>query len=240
MAFNDYHPKVYITKELMIQLAVIAVSLILPLFLVTNLKVLPFIMVISVISVMLIMKQPFIGLLFYLFIFYIRPQEIWFTGAVGIEKTIGIAMLVLTVLKLKMINNFRFKITNIHIAIFMFLVLALVNVSTSYWFSHSWEIWVKLIRLVIVFFCIVHLIDTEKQFKFFIMYTILGTLFHASSAVIRYYQGIREVEMGIERAFAMDTSYGDPNSLAATIVYTLPLVFYFITDKTSLMLRNLC
>jgi O-antigen ligase len=39
--------------------------------------------------------------------------------------------------------------------------------------------------------------------------------------------------MGIERAFGMDTSLGDPNSLAATIVYTLPLIFYYFTDKTS-------
>ncbi len=233
MAFNEQQPRVYISKELLLQLAVIAISLILPLFLVTKLEILPFVMIIGIVGLLLVMKQPFIGLLMYLIIFYIRPQEIWFTGAVGIEKTIGLAMLVLTVLKLKMVNNFRFKITNIHIAIFAFVALALVNVATSYWLSHSWEIWVKLIRLVIVFFCIVHLIDTEKQFKVFIMFTILGTLFHASSAVIRYYQGIREVEMGIERAFAMDTSLGDPNSLAATVVYTLPLLFYYISDKTS-------
>jgi len=63
------------------------------------------------------------------------------------------------------------------------------------------------------------------------MLTILGTAFHATTAVINYYNGIREIEMGIERAFAMDTSYGDPNSLAATIVYTLPLIYYYFQKK---------
>lgn len=232
MALNENQPRVYVTKELLIQLAVIAISLIMPLFLVSDLKLVPFILVIGIIGLLLVLRQPFLGLLFYLFIFYIRPQEFWFTGAVGVEKTLGIAMLVFAILKLKMVNNFRFKITNIHIAIFVYIIVALINVATSYWFSRSWEVWVKMLRMVIVFFCIVHLIDNKKQFKIFIMVTILGTLFHASSAVIRYYQGIREVEMGIERAFAMDTSLGDPNSLAATIVYTLPLIFYYVTDKS--------
>lgn len=223
----------FLSRDLIVQIAIIAACLILPMFFLTDYAILPFVMIAAVIGAILILRQPFLGLLFYLFIFYIRPQEIWLTGAVGLEKTLGIIMLVLTVLKLKLKDDFRFKITNIHIAILLFIIMALVNVATSLWISHSWELWIRLFRLSIVFFCIIHLIDNEKQFKFFIVFTIMGTLFHASSAVIRYYQGIREIEMGIERAFAMDTSYGDPNSLAATIVYTLPLIYYYFTRNMS-------
>lgn len=232
MTGSNQQPRVLITKELVVQFVVIAICLIMPVFLVTDLQLLPFMIIAAAIFGLLILKKPFIGLIIYMFVFYIRPQEIWFTGAVALERTIGIALLVLTLLRMKLKDDFRFKITNIHIAILAFLVVALINVTTSFWISASWDSWVKLLRLFVVFFCVVHLIDNEKQFKFFILFTILGTAFHATSAVINYYNGIVEVEMGIERAFAMDTSYGDPNSLAATIVYTLPLIYYYFTRKT--------
>lgn len=237
MATSNQQLKVYITKELVAQLTIITISLVLPILLVTDIKVLPFIVIATAIFGLLILKQPFIGLVLYLIIFYIRPQEIWFTGVVGLERTIGIALLALTLLKLKLKDDFRFKITNIHIIIMAFIGVALFNVSTSIWISQSWDLWVKLLRLFIVFFCIVHLTDNEKQFRFLILFTILGTAFHAITAVMNYYNGIVEVEMGIERAFAMDTSYGDPNSLAATIVYTLPLIYYYFTRKTPTWLR---
>lgn len=213
------------------QLAILAVCLVLPALLVTDIGILPFVIIGAVIAGIIILKRPFIGLVFYLIIFYIRPQEIWLTGSVGLEKAFGIAMLILTILKLKFSDNFEFKITNIHVGLVIFIVIALVNVTTSFWIMESWDIWTRLIKLFIVFFCVVYLIDNEKQFKFFIIFTILGTAFHATSAIINYYNGIREVEMGIERAFAMDTSYGDPNSLAATIVYTLPLIYYYFQKK---------
>ena len=237
MANINEQLKVYVTRELLVQLVVIAICLLLPIFLVTDLKLLPFIIVAAVIFGLLILKKPFIGLVIYLFIFYIRPQEIWLSGADGLERTIGIAIFVLTLLKMKIKDDFKFRITNIHVAIAAFLVIALMNVTTSIWITQSWDQWIKLFRLFIVFFCVVHLIDDEKQFKFFILFTILGTAFHATSAVINYYNGIVEVEMGIERALAMDTSYGDPNSLAATIVYTLPLIYYYFTKKTPTWIR---
>ena len=233
MALDSQQPRIYITRDTILQFVLLAICLILPLFLLTKIEILPFIFIGAVVGATLILKQPFIGLVFYLTIFYIRPQEFWFTGAVGVEKTFGIAMLILTILKLKLKDDFKIRLTNIHFAIVAYLSIALINVATSFWISGSWNIWVNQFRLFIVFFCIIYLIDTEKQFKFFIMFTILGTLFHAASAVIRYYQGIVHMEMGIERAFAMDTSYGDPNSLAATIIYTLPLIYYFLTQKTS-------
>jgi O-antigen ligase len=233
MALDNHQPKIYITRDLILQFVLLAICLILPLFLLTKIEILPFILIGAVVGVTLILKQPFIGLVFYLVIFYIRPQEFWFTGAVGVEKTFGIATLILTILKLKLKDNLKLRLTNIHFAIVAFLSIASINVATSYWISGSWDIWVNQFRLFIVFFCIIYLIDTEKQFKFFIMFTILATVFHAASAVIRYYQGIVHIEMGIERAFAMDTSYGDPNSLAATIIYTLPLIYYYMTKKTS-------
>ncbi|MCP4580778.1 MAG: hypothetical protein GY839_04125 [candidate division Zixibacteria bacterium] len=223
----------------MAQIGILAICIILPLFLVTDYYVLPFVMLIAVIGGLVILKKPFIGLLIYLLIFYVRPQEIWFTQVVALEKTIGIAMLVLTFLKLKMQDDFKFNITGVHYAVAGFVLAMLLTVSTSIWISRSWEVWVKAIRLLIVFFCVIHLVDTEKQFKFFILYTILGTAFHATSAVVNYYNGIRKVEMGIERAFAMDTSLGDPNSLAATIIYTLPLIYYYFTKKTSISIRIL-
>jgi len=231
MAKNNRQPRIYITRELLLQLALLAVCLVLPALLVTDIGILPFAIIGAVIAGIIILKRPFIGLVFYLIIFYIRPQEIWFTGVVGLEKAVGIAMLILTILKLKFTDNFQFKITNIHVGLVIFIFIALINVAMSFWITGSWKLWVELIRLLIVFFCVVHLIDTERQFKFFIMFTILGTAFHATTAVINYYRGIRELEMGIERAFAMDSSFSDPNSLAATIVYTLPLIYYYFHKK---------
>ena len=120
-----------------------------------------------------------------------------------------------------------------------FMVVTLASVATSIWIQGAWAEWQQLLRLFIIYIFISRIIKNKRQLRIYILFFILTTAFHAFSATINYYRGIREFEMGIERAMGMDSSYGDPNSLAATIVYTLPFIYYYTRGVKSLFSKAL-
>jgi O-antigen ligase len=64
--------------------------------------------------------------------------------------------------------------------------------------------------------------------------------FIASSSAINYYEGNFQTTMGIQRAVSMGDkggAYGDPNSMATTLVLAMPFMFYMATAYRSRLLK---
>ena len=233
----------YISREHLIIAGFLLICIILPLLFSANIPYLPLALVLSIFAIFLILLKPFIGLLFYSIFLLVRPQEfISFLIAIPLplERITAIILIVSIIfLYIKDRSAFNAKLSNLDKSLIFYLMIAFASVVTSIWISHSWEVWLKLLRLFFVYIFAVRIIQTRKQFKTFIFFIILTSAFHAFAAVIRYYMGIREIEMGIERAFGLDLSYGDPNSLAPTLVYSLPFVYYYFTKSTPKILKVL-
>nr|MBN2276800.1 O-antigen ligase family protein [candidate division Zixibacteria bacterium] len=200
----------------------------------------PFMLIIGVVAAYVILAKPFTGLMIYLVFLLIRPQEfVPFLMAVPIplERIVAIMLIVSMLIFLKREYRMKINITSIDYGIVIFILVCLLSVVSAIWITGAWETWNKLLRLGIVYLFISQLIRNRKQFKGYVIFVILAAAFHASAAVIRYYMGIRELEMGIERATGIDLSYGDPNSLAPTIIYTLPLVYCYFVSTSSKMIK---
>jgi O-antigen ligase len=186
---------------------------------------------------------PIAGLIGYSVILLIRPQE--FVAAldlpIPIEKIIVAPALIGLAFKIIMQHRrtgqgIRFNTVDRSVA--LFVLVALMSVVTSYWFTGALNQWVYVFRLFVIYILIAKVIESEKQFRLYVVFVILTTVFHAAASTINYYRGIREYEMGIERAVGLDSSFGDPNSLAATIVYTLPLAYYYFRGSHSRVVRG--
>lgn len=196
----------------------------------------PILIPIAILFVNIILKFPFWGLLIYSIFLLIRPQE--FIGILSnlpipLERITAILLLITLFFKLKIEKQFKVAFTNIDKSVLLFLFVAFLSMIFSMWIDKAWDTWFKLFTLLIVFFMIKHSIESKKQLEFFIYFIILSSVFHAGSSIFNYYNGVYEYRMGIKRAIGMDSSYSNPNSLAATLAYTLPFLYYtFMTYKS--------
>lgn len=191
----------------------------------------PILIPIAILFAIIILKYPFWGLLIYSIFFLIRPQEflsILSNIPIPLEKITAILLLVVLLFKLKSENNLRIKFTNIDYGILCFLFITFMSMILSIWVDKAWDSWYKLFTLLIVYFMITHLVESKRQLEYFIYFIIFSSVFHAGTSIVNYYNGVYEYRMGITRAVGMDSSYGNPNSLAATLVYTLPFLYYML------------
>jgi O-antigen ligase len=195
-----------------------------------------------VLLVVLTVTRPYIGLLIYSVFFLVRPHE--FVGVLvdfpfPIERSFAALLLAVMIIKLILRARAAVELRNIDYALMIFLGVALLSVPVSIWIDNAWTTWMKLFRLFVVYVLIIQIIDTKGQLKFFVLFIVLTSAFHASASVVNYYRGIVEFRMGIQRAMGLDSSYGNPNSLAATMVYTLPFIYYIFTKYRSLLMKLL-
>ena len=197
---------------------------------------------IAALVVLLTITYPYFGLLVYSVFFLIRPQE--FVGILmevpfPVERSFALLLLTIMIANLIIRDRSKVKITNVDYGLIVFVAITLLTVPFSIWVGNAWTAWMKLFRLFVVYVLITQIVGTKSQLKFFVLFIILSSAFHASAAVINYHRGIFDYRMGIQRAVGLDESYGAPNSLAATMVYTLPLVYYTFNKYRSLLLRLL-
>ncbi|MCP4706399.1 MAG: hypothetical protein GY865_17510 [candidate division Zixibacteria bacterium] len=172
--------------------------------------------------------------------FLIRPQEILGVLAnmpIPLERITAIFVLIVIFFKYKLQRSTKLSLNNISYSMMAYVFVALLTVTTAIWIEHAFEIWMKLCILLIVFFMITSLIDSRKYLDYYIGFIVFTSTFHASGSIFNYYNGIYQYRMGIKRAIGMDVSYGGPNALAATMVYTLPFIYYFYKQSTSMVVR---
>ena len=98
----------------------------------------------------------------------------------------------------------------------------------------------EFLKILIFYFLIISLITNRKRFIAFIAVYCLMIGKIAFDAFKSYFSGSYVTTMGIDRIFGQTSAGGDPNSLAATMAITIPIVIasaiYFrnVISKTSL------
>lgn len=175
------------------------------------------------------------GLLIYLALFVVRPAEIYpFLEPFHLERVVGIIILMLMIKQ----NKLLFGIVNpVNTAILIFLCVALISIPTAAWPSNAVEWFIDLLKKVALFLMIIGLIDTKEKFRTFIW---VFTLLMAWVAWSPFWNGIHGNFGSIDYTFgkfyrAEGYSFADdPNSLATTLVQTLPFLFFLIITETTL------
>lgn len=230
--------RTYLSQKTLLFIGLVLVSALLGASLLTTYGGVAFALVFGVVWLYLTFTRPMVGLIGYSIFILVRPHEIigW-SLPIPIEKIIAAPLIIGVALKLIRQYGPRIKFNAVDRSVVVFVMVALFSVFTSVWLGGAWERWMKIARLLIIFIFIAKIVDNPKHFKTFVIFVILTTIFHATGSIIQYYRGHAEFEMGIMRATGMDLSYGDPNSLAATIIYTLPLIYFYIKSSNRVSTR---
>jgi len=230
--------KTYLTGRGLAYIGLAVVCSVLAFGLVAGYAFICFALALGVFWVLISLSYPFVGLLCYSIFILVRPHE--FIAGFSfpmIEKVIVAPLLVGLILKLIQQSGSKITIVSIDKWVAFFMSVALLSVFTSIWIGGALDKWIDVLRLFIIYVLIGKLIDTKEQFRLYLFFIILTTGFHAVASTINYYQGVRQFTMGVERAVGLDSSFGGPNSLAATIVYTMPFIYFYLRSKSALLTK---
>lgn len=177
-------------------------------------------------NVVLIVKYPFWGLLSYLMIFLLRPGEMYPSlSALRLELVTGLFVLLVVVIRQKIIEH-RVTLPSdpITLALVGFMIVMCLSIFTSYDKGRTVDTCLDFVKLLIFYYLIVSLIDTRAKFVAFMSAFSMMITYIAFDAFKSYIAGGYITRMGVDRLYGSTSAGGDPNTLAATLAATIPIV----------------
>jgi len=178
------------------------------------------------------------GLVGYLSLFIIRPFEYWeWLGAYHIERVYMICLLIAIVLW-KGKRYVHHPINNAFIAFFLVMCLSILIAYRPA--AAIWEV-EEYFKLLVLYFVMILTVRDEEDFRVLIISFIVITGIYVGKSLWEFIVHGRHVyRMGISRLVGMDQTYNDPNTFAATIVYSLPFAWaLWKSEKSKWMGRAL-
>ncbi len=207
-------------------------------------NLIPFALILGIVFIVATVKYPMTGLFLYLIFYLIRPQELFpdiYVMAYPFEKFIAI-FVVFSIVIHYLINKKKFTFFDIDISFILFIGAMGISVMGSIWITGAKDEFIRLAKMMAVFFLITRVADTNVKFKTVIWVYVISIGITAIMSSYNYYTGVFEVAMGIDRAAgpgAEDGAYSDPNSMASSLVLGIPFVFYMFKYYSRLAIKVL-
>ena len=197
--------------------------------------------VLGLTAVVLVLRQPFLGLLLYAVVYMVRPGELYpVLSVLRLERVVAVGTLAAMFFEMHRKEGGLFLDgTRQTMWLFAFLGAVFLSIPTSFWVSWSVTITIELLKIIAFYLMIVHLVNTRKRIRIFVWTYLLLILYLAGSSLKAYYTGGFEVAQGIDRAVGLTSAGGDPNALANTLGSTLGMYFLLVGSETSLGRRLL-
>ncbi|NQT83016.1 O-antigen ligase family protein [bacterium] len=157
----------------------------------------------------------------YLVLFIIRPFENWDFGAIRIERIYGIFMLSAFLLS-RQRQNIRCPQTT---AVFAFLGAIGISFIFSYVPDLAWVPFYKYATLVLFYVVILGTMNNEDKLRTFVLVYICAMAAYQLLSLREYlFFGRGSWDGGIWRMVGYDRTFGGPNSVAASIAYSMPFL----------------
>ncbi len=194
------------------------------------------------VSVVVVFKYPYIGLLIYLATFLIRPAELYpALEPLRVERMIGILVLLATLIKHKRQYGRLFFPNDLGTRmLLLFWGLLCVSWVISYDRADTVATIESLFKLIVFYIIVIYEVNSRKRFDVFMGVFLLLIAFIAFLAFRDYYGGGAIYRMGITRAVGRTSAGGDANTLAGTLATTVPLVIMYFRAHKHLIIRLGC
>jgi probable O-glycosylation ligase (exosortase A-associated) len=165
------------------------------------------------------LMRPYIGLLALLIVMELQPGELYPSLApMHLER---IAALLLLISFLIHGEKWRFPApTRWFLAFYGAMVM---SVPLALWRSNTIASCISFLEVVGYVLFATALLTTEKRIRGFLLTEILLVAWLGGGALYNYSRGIWWVRMNIERAVGITSSAGDPDTLGATLLFSIPL-----------------
>jgi len=171
---------------------------------------------------------PYLGLLSYLVVFLLRPGELFPALApLHLERILGVLVFIVMLFHNKLKHG-EFRITHDRINYcFLFLFgVVLLSVPTAVWKTASVGQSIEFGKIAVFYFLIIGLVESERRLKAFVWLFVLLISYLAFDSLRLYLLGKAVVKIDIVRATGTNSAADNYNSLAATLVSTLPFLYF--------------
>lgn len=170
----------------------------------------------------------------YMFLFIHRPFEVWPSlGEMRVERLYAMsaaAVWLVGARKTWMPNR-------LHLAFFAFLAVMIFSWMMSPWADRCQPTVEDYFKLFFVYILLVTVVQDERDLKRVVLAYLAVMAFYLTHSLAEYLNGKHTFRMGIVRMVGVDSSFGDPNSFGASIVYALPFVTPLWHSSASKRLR---
>lgn len=181
-------------------------------------------------SLILVLLQPFAGLLLYAAALFLRPGELWpALSPLHLERVVG----VLTIASIVLSSWLREGQVSVDWSrqtrwLGAFWIATFLSMPTSYWPTQSVDTAVELLKVISFYFMVISLVDSRRRLVLFLCVYIGIITYFALTGLRDYYGGSFKFAQGIERVVGETSSSGDPNALGATMASTIPIVLLLL------------
>jgi putative inorganic carbon (hco3(-)) transporter len=179
------------------------------------------------------LSDPFMALMAFVTAYELQPGELYpALGSLHLEL-----ILLLFVLAVFAAKKVRFRYPPITKKLLAFYGAMLISTLFAFWRMNSMQFDFKFFEIVLYHLLLVSVLNSEERIrKYILLYAGLIAWIGASS-LYEYHQGDFIVRMNIERAIGLTSAGGDPDTMALTMVVTLPFALLMLGKKTSKWLK---
>jgi O-antigen ligase len=159
----------------------------------------------------------------YMFFFIFRPFEYWpILGEYRIERVYMLFLMTAVFFW----PGKKYLPHSINRTVLLFFAAMAVSTIWALKFQVAYDATFEFFKLMVFFFILVLTLRDEKDLKLFVMaYLVIMSIYVGKSAWEFFIHDRHFYRMGIRRMIGVDTTYGDPNSFAASIAYSLPFLW---------------
>jgi O-antigen ligase len=178
-------------------------------------------------------SDPFLALMAFVVVYELQPGELFpALGDLHLER-----VLILYVFAVFLMKGIRLRYPSITRKLLWFFGVMLLSSLFAFWRSNSFLFDFKFLEIVIYHLLLVAALTSEDRIrKYVILYTAMITWI-AVTSLYNYHHGVRVFTMHIERAEGLTSAGGDPDTMAQTLVITMPLVLALLAKGTSKWLK---
>src|ERR1051326_5207397 len=177
--------------------------------------------VVGLLGLTLVVACPFAGLLIFLGLLYLRPEEV-FPSLAGARMTLLVSLVALIAWAINAFlcrEEFLFHLPTFR-CFLGFLAVAVVSTAAA---GALDQVTLDLLKLLVLFVLIAHLVNTEARLRAATSAIVLFTALLGARTIWEYQHGVALIRNdGGARAMATGI-FGDPNYLALGMAMALPL-----------------
>lgn len=177
-----------------------------------------------------VLVRPFVGLLIYMALFFLRPGELYpVLAPLRLERVVGLlALFALAFQQYRMYGIMRVDWSRQTQLLLAFTAVALLSVTTAYWRANAVETFAELLKIVVLYVLIVGLLTSKVRIRVFVASYLSLVCYIAATSFRAYLGGDYAVAQGIDRAVGQTDAGGNANKLAALCAYNVPILLLFL------------
>lgn len=170
-----------------------------------------------------ILSEPFVGLLGMLVFIVAQPEQVFLiVGTLHVEKIFGAAILIMT-----LVRGNKLHLSPVGGWLLAFYGAMIASIPFAIWGSNSLAGVEDFGKTLLLAFLVISLVTTRQRLKIFLIVYVILLAYLAVSGLSAYFSG--QVYIGtIDRLVGTTSDSNAPDTLATTMVITLPLLAAFL------------